>query len=96
MIDLYGFGDASGEGFGGTLQTSTGIRYRYDLWGRDVSHQSSNYREMRNLVDLVDLELRDDFVALSQLVTSVEALVLDGTAPTKWRKVLSSAAPLRI
>jgi hypothetical protein len=82
MIALYGFGDASGEGFGGTLQTSTGIRYRYGLWGRDVSHQSSNYREIRNLVDLVDLELRDNFVALSQLVTSVEALVLDGTAPS--------------
>jgi hypothetical protein len=57
LITLYGFGDASGDGFGSTMLTPSGLWYRYGLWGRDLSRQSLNYREMRNLVDLVALEL---------------------------------------
>jgi hypothetical protein len=82
IIALYGFGDASGEGFGGTLLTPEGIRYWYGLWGRDVSHQSSNFREMHNLVDLVDLELRDDFMTLSRLVQSVDDIMMEESAPS--------------
>jgi hypothetical protein len=82
LVTLYGFGDASGEGFGSTLMTPEGLHYRYGLWGRDLSHQSSNFREMRNLVDMVDLELKDDFPVLEDLVTTVSNLVESDTLPS--------------
>ncbi len=75
LITLYGFGDASGDGFGSTMVTPSGLRYRYGLWGRDLSYQSSNYREMRNLVDLVALELEDNFPVLEDMVSSITSLV---------------------
>ena len=47
----YGFGDASGSGFGSSYQTNAGIRYRFGIWGRDTQGESSNFRELANLVD---------------------------------------------
>ena len=47
----YGFGDASGSGFGSSFKTQNGIRYRFGLWGRDTQGESSNFRELANLVD---------------------------------------------
>jgi hypothetical protein len=75
IVTLYGFGDASGEGFGRTLLTPKGLKFDFGLWGRDISNQSSNYREFKNLVDLVELEMTDTFPSLTQLVASVEAVV---------------------
>jgi hypothetical protein len=76
MVVLYDFGDASGSGFGSTILSPGGIRYRFGLWGRDLSHQSSNYRELRNLVNAVDYEVEDQFPILSTVVTCVSAEVL--------------------
>lgn len=59
MCVIYGFADALGNGFGSTLTAPEGVHYLYGLWGWDPSHQTSNYRELRNLVDMVDLELQD-------------------------------------
>jgi hypothetical protein len=46
---LYGFGDASGAGFGDTFLTPQGITYRFGLWGDDLQDKSSNFRELLNL-----------------------------------------------
>ena len=53
----YGFGDASGEGFGASwMSNKAGVRFRYGVWGRDANEgKSSNYRELKNLVDSVEL-----------------------------------------
>ena len=51
---LYGFGDASGAGFGSSWESSEGTRYRFGVWGKDVEGRSSNYRELRNLVDSLE------------------------------------------
>jgi hypothetical protein len=51
---LYGFGDASGAGFGSSWESSEGMRYRFGVWGKDVGGRSSNYRELRNLVDSLE------------------------------------------
>jgi hypothetical protein len=48
---LYGFGDASGAGFGSSWESKEGTRYRFGVWGKDTDGRSSNYRELRNLVD---------------------------------------------
>jgi hypothetical protein len=65
---LYGFGDASGKGFGSTVQgfpvhalsspesTTSALRYRVGIWGRDEESESSNYRELANLVLTVEAE----------------------------------------
>lgn len=67
---IYGFGDASGAGFGaswvdgtqlnrdarsnGSPRTSV-VKYRFGRWGKEVGEgSSSNYRELRNLVDSLE------------------------------------------
>jgi hypothetical protein len=54
---MYGFVDASGLGFEGSLMLSRGISYRVGVWGRDADNSSSNYRELRNLVESFESEL---------------------------------------
>jgi len=51
MVALYGFGDASGSGFGSTIVGKNGILYRYGIWGSDLASCSSNYRELFNLTE---------------------------------------------
>ena len=55
----YGFGDASGSGFGSTIEVAEGLRYRHGLWGRDMNNRSSNYRELRNLVEAIEEGVSD-------------------------------------
>jgi hypothetical protein len=57
-IDVrYGFGDASGSGFGGSIALPGGISYRIGVWGSDSEGSSSNYRELRNLVETLEAEV---------------------------------------
>jgi hypothetical protein len=54
-VALYGFGDASGTGLGSSIQLANGsIFIRCGMWGSDTEDRSSNYRELRNLVDSVE------------------------------------------
>jgi len=59
----YGFGDASGTGFGSTYAQSKGtgqrVHFRFGQWCTEVSEESSNYRELRNLVDSLDALVQD-------------------------------------
>ena len=47
----YGFEDASSGGFRATIERTGGTHSRFGLWGRDAEDASSNYRELRNLVE---------------------------------------------
>lgn len=49
-VAIYGFGDASGYGFGSTLLKNGKILYRCGEWTRENAEESSNFREMSNLV----------------------------------------------
>ena len=53
---VYGFGDASGKGFGSALLLPDGsVPYSKGIWEYSVSTEnSSNYRELRNLVIAVE------------------------------------------
>lgn len=54
---MYGFGDASGKGFGFTSDNGSGdVGYRIGTWGKDAENESSNYRELRNLVETAEEE----------------------------------------
>ena len=53
---IYGFGDASGAGFGSSFKLNLGISYRIGVYGTDVEGESSNYRELSNVVDALEEE----------------------------------------
>jgi hypothetical protein len=58
VVALYGFADASGSGFGSSIQVAAGRTHiRYGMWGRDAEDKSSNYRELRNLVESIEANL---------------------------------------
>lgn len=42
----YGFGDASGAGFGAWFEEKDGFWYRMGVWGSDEKGQLSNYRKL--------------------------------------------------
>jgi hypothetical protein len=48
---LFGFGDASGSGFGWCIDFGEGVRYELGEWCNQIQEASSNYRELRNLVN---------------------------------------------
>jgi hypothetical protein len=56
---FYGFGDASGKGFGSTMLTKKGIKYRIGLWGADDEGESSNWKEVKNQVEALEQEATD-------------------------------------
>jgi hypothetical protein len=53
---LYGYGDASGKGFGSTMLSTEGIRFRISLWEKDAEDESSNWREFENVVEALEEE----------------------------------------
>ena len=51
----YVFGDASGEGFGSSWVNKEGaIGFRFGIWGEEGDGSSSNYRELRNLIETLE------------------------------------------
>jgi hypothetical protein len=52
----YGFGDASGSGFGSTFDEKLAVLYRHGIWGADGEGTSSNWRELTNLVEALESE----------------------------------------
>ena len=52
----YGFGDASGKGFGASWEVRNGeLYYRLGTWGEDMDGHSSNLRELKNLVETLEV-----------------------------------------
>ena len=85
----YMFGDASGEGFGASWESSQGvISYRFGVWGHEGTDTSSNYRELRNLVDTLEvmgekgeLNGKELFVFTDNLVA--ESVVAKGSSSSE-------------
>jgi hypothetical protein len=69
---FYVFGDASGKQFGATISANyncrarlsketkgeKGVRYRIGLWTAGEEEESSNFKELKNLVETVEEEAR--------------------------------------
>jgi len=54
-VAIYGFVDASTAGYGGSFALPDGsILFRHGLWGRDADSVTSNFRELKNLVDSIE------------------------------------------
>ncbi len=57
---LYSFGDASGGGFGSSWKKEgEDIKVRMGTWGSDMNDESSNHRELRNLVESLEVMEKD-------------------------------------
>ena len=54
LLVVYGFADASGSGFGNSIVIHGEIRYRIGTWGSDENQNSSNWRELENLVQSME------------------------------------------
>jgi hypothetical protein len=52
-IATYMFGDASGAGFGSSLEISGTLHYMHGQWNYDNSKESSNFRELANLIHVI-------------------------------------------
>ncbi len=52
---LYSFGDASGGGFGASWEKAGKTNFYAGTWGPDMKDESSNHRELRNLVESLEL-----------------------------------------
>lgn len=55
---FYGFGDASAAGFGATVERPDVIHGRFGIWAKDEDKESSNFRELLNLVEMVEEEAK--------------------------------------
>ena len=64
----YGFGDASGIGFGSTFQIGNGLRVHHGLWGSDSNKKLSNYKELCNLVEALEAEVISKTILGSEVV----------------------------
>lgn len=54
----YGFGDASKSGFGATFELpDESVWFRFGVWGSDEQTESSNFRELNNLVEALEIRL---------------------------------------
>jgi hypothetical protein len=85
---MYGFGDASGRGFGSTMLSDKGIRFRIGTWDSHTGNESSNFREFENIVENLETEENDANLkgALVYLFTdnsTVEAAVYKGNSSSQ-------------
>jgi hypothetical protein len=81
----YGFGDASGSGFGSTFSAPGAILYRHGIWGDDGADKSSNWRELTNLVETLELEAMEGRLQGSEVFvftdnSTAEAAFFKGTS----------------
>jgi hypothetical protein len=85
----YGFGDASGSGFGATIQINGKIHYEYGQWSSEVTEErSSNWRELNNLVEVLERIVVEEDLKGSEIFiftdnSTAEAAFWKGTSKSK-------------
>jgi hypothetical protein len=86
---VYSFVDASGRGFGSTFQVGTDVFFQYGQWPERISEtMSSNWRELANLVETVESEVRDHGLSDCEIFlltdnTMAEAAYWKGTSQSE-------------
>ena len=85
---LYGFGDASGAGFGSSWENNRGTRFRIGVWGKDNVDKSSNYRELCNLVESLEQMAEEERLSGTEVYfftdnSTAEAAFFKGSSTSK-------------
>ena len=96
LLAKYGFGDASGSGFGSSwINPSGSISYWYGSWGSDMQVQSSNFRELCNLVETLEtmgndheLEGTEMFIFTDNAVAEAAFFKGNTSSPTLYELIL--------
>ena len=76
----YMFGDASGVGFGSSWTKGDTLVYRFGVWGMEGTDTSSNYRELRNLVDTLEMMGRDGDLAGKEVFVFTDNMVSEAVS----------------
>jgi hypothetical protein len=86
---VYSFVDASGRGFGSTFQVGSEVFFQYGQWPDRISEaESSNWRELANLVESLEAEVRDRGLTDCEIFlftdnTTAEAAYWKGTSKSE-------------
>lgn len=51
---IYGFGDTSGKGFGGSWEVNGNVVFQFGIWGDEMEITSSNYKEASNDIKSIE------------------------------------------
>jgi hypothetical protein len=84
---VYAFGDASGSGFGGMTLAHDQVSFYSGQWDEEHSKQSSNHRELENLV----IKLENDFAQGVLENTEVFIFTDSSTAEATYFKCTSKS-----
>jgi len=89
---VYGFGDASGSGFGSSFEVDGGITYIHGQWDEEHRSRSSNFRELANVVYALEQAhmqgvLNGSEVFLFTDNTTAEGAFFKGTS--KWEHLFA-------
>lgn len=89
-VASYMFGDASSTGFSSSIKIKDKIYYLHGKWSREKSVETSNYRELLNLINVI----KD--AAQKNLLEDTEFFILtdNGTAETVFFKGTSFSKKL--
>jgi hypothetical protein len=96
---IYGFGDASGKGFGSTFGRGEDISYRIGTWATKEAEESSNWREFTNVVEALEEEAEGGELTNTRVYfftdnAVAEAAIYKGTS--KSRKLLALVIRLKV
>jgi hypothetical protein len=85
---FYGFSDVSGSGFGSTILCKGGMQYRTGTWGSDSEGVSSDFMELKNVVDTLRDEategnLKDSLIIPCTDNSTVEASLVKENSSSK-------------
>ena len=99
LFIYFGFGDASGVGFGSSLLSKEGLDYRVGIWSYAESEESSNCREFTNLVETMEEEAQSGNLSSSEIFfftdnSTVESAIFHGTSSSE--KLLELVIRLRV
>lgn len=68
----YCFLDASGSGFGSTIERDGEISYRMGVWDKDEDGECSNWKEFENLVQTLEAEATNERMKGSLVILAVD------------------------
>ena len=78
-VALYGFVDASGGGYGTTVEVKGQVEYRIGTWSSREANNSSNWREFANLVEEVERAGEKGWLNGTVLVLATDIEVVEAT-----------------
>jgi hypothetical protein len=76
-VVLYGFADASGQGFGSTLILNGRIHFCHGQWTPGYSDESSNFRELDNLISAIESAYHDGLLLNAKLFMFTDNFVAE-------------------